>query len=106
MATASYMSRVYICHPYSGDAEGNARKVAAICRQVVNSGRLPIAPQIYLPAFVDEKNERDLAISLCLEMISFCDELLICGDTITEGMRIEIEHANVINIPIGYWGRI
>jgi hypothetical protein len=90
--------RVYICHPYSADPEGNVRAVRAICRAVVEEGHLPIAPHLYLPAFVDEATERALALALCLELVTMCDEVWVYGDEPTSGMRQEILHAARLGI--------
>ena len=94
--------RVYVCHPFSGDPEGNARKVTAICRSLVEGGHLPIAPHLYLPAFVDERSECGLAISLCLELVAVCDELRAYGGVVTGGMRREIDRAEALGIPVRF----
>ena len=70
--------RVYVCHPFGGDPEGNARKVRIICRALVEGGHLPIAPHLYLPAFVDERDERDLAIA---SASSWSRSATSCGST-------------------------
>ena len=80
----------------------NARKVRVICRSLVESGDLPIAPHLYLPAFLDEKTERDLALVLCLEIIAVCDELRVYGGTVTAGMRREIDRAEALGIPVRF----
>ena len=94
--------RVYVCHPFGGDQEGNARKVRVICRALVEGGHLPIAPHLYLPAFVDEGDERDLAIALCLELVAICDEVRVYGGTVTGGMRREIDRAEALGIPVRF----
>ena len=94
--------QVYVCHPFSGDPEGNARKVTAICRSLVEGGHLPIAPHLYLPVFVDESSERGLAISLCLELVAVCDELRAYGGVVTGGMRREIDRAEALGIPVRF----
>ena len=99
---AGRMKRVYICHPFAGDPGENARKVRVICRSLVESGDLPIAPHLYLPAFLDEKTERDLALVLCLELIAVCDELRVYGGTVTAGMRREIDRAEALGIPVRF----
>ncbi|WP_160562564.1 DUF7768 domain-containing protein [Parablautia muri] len=35
--------KVFICSPFRGDMEGNARKAAAYCRMACEEGHLPIA---------------------------------------------------------------
>ncbi|MFH0902398.1 MAG: hypothetical protein V2A73_17340, partial [Pseudomonadota bacterium] len=62
--------RVYVCHPYGGDPEGNSLCVAGICRSLVEAGFMPIAPHLYLSAFIDERDERELALDLCLDLVA------------------------------------
>jgi hypothetical protein len=100
--TDGRLLRVYVCHPFGGDPEGNARKVTAICRSLVEGGHLPIAPHLYLPVFVDEKSERGLALALCLELVAVCDELRAYGGTVTGGMRREIDRAEALGIPVRF----
>ena len=39
--------KVFICSPFRGDMEGNARKAAAYCRMACEQGFLPVAPTSY-----------------------------------------------------------
>ena len=94
--------RVYVCHPFADDPEGNAERVREICRALSESGFLPIAPHVYLPHFLDEKTERERALSLCLELVETCDELRVYGGRVTAGMRREIEHAERRGIPVRF----
>jgi len=94
--------KIYICHPFGGDPEGNARKVSEICRTFAEGGHLPIAPCLYLPSFVDEHSERELAIALCLELLAVCDELWVFGSVVTGGMRREIDRAEALGIPVRF----
>lgn len=91
------MIRVYICHPFSGDTYTNQREVREYCRAVTESSRdhLPIAPQIYLPQWMDDATDRDHAMDLCLRLLDVCDELWICGDRVSAGMRVEIDYAGM-----------
>ena len=99
---AERMRRVYVCHPYAADPEGNTRSVRAICRMIADGGHLPIAPQLYLPQFIDEATERERALLFCLELISLCDEVRMYGSVITAGMRREIEHAEALGIQVRF----
>ena len=95
------MKRIYICHPFAADPEGNVASVRLICRAVIQEGNLPIAPHLYLPQFIDEQTERELAISACLELLISCDELRFYDHAgISAGMRIEIDEAETLSIPI------
>jgi len=80
----------------------NAATVAAICRSLTDAGFAPIAPQLYLPAFVDEATQREEALSLCLELLDVCDEVRVYGDRVTDGMRAELQHAEARGIAVSF----
>lgn len=92
--------RVYVAHPFSGDVAVNIGRVRAICRAIVDEGHVPIAPHLYLPAFIDETTERDLALRLCTELVACCDALWLYGTRITPGMEKEIAAAHGRGIPV------
>jgi len=92
--------RIYVCHAFSDDPDCNAARVAEICKALVDSGYVPMAPQLYLPRFVDEATERERALRLGIDLLDGCDELRVYGGRITEGMRGEIEHAEARGIPV------
>ncbi len=85
--------RVYVCHPYSCDPETNVDSIKHICRALVAENVLPVATPLYLPQFVSEETQRELALEMCCELLADCDEVQVYGGTITEGMQREIEHA-------------
>jgi hypothetical protein len=89
----------FVCHPFSASAAANAREVLQLARALVLSGHLPLAPQIYLPQFLDEATERDLALRLCLRMVALANEVRVYGET-SEGMRLEVAEAVRLGIPI------
>lgn len=89
---------VYVCHPYVGNTAANIEAVRQICRELVENGLLPIGPQIYLPQFVDESTEREVALSMCMQLVDICDELRVYGDQVTTGMFREIDHAARVGV--------
>lgn len=93
---------VYICAPYSGNTADNVRKTCVFCQTAVSRGYLPVAPHLYFPQFIDNHfgNEREVSISLGLRLMESCDELWVCGMTISEGMRRDIEKAKKIGMRI------
>lgn len=91
---------VYICSPYSGDTTQNTEMACRYSRFAVDQGYVPITPHLYLPLFISEEEERELAIATCLRMMDVCSELWVCGDRISDGMRREMAHAADIGIPI------
>ena len=90
---------IYVCHPYRSDPTGNRRRVARICRRLVRSGHLPLAPQVYLSAFLDEATERAVAMRLCLRLVALADQVWVYG-TPSEGMQIEIAESERLGIPV------
>ena len=92
--------RVYVCHPYRDNPAANVERIVGLCRALTDSGFMPVAPQLYLPAFLDEDTQRDEALALCLELLAACDELRVYGERITAGMRLELEHAEAGGIPV------
>lgn len=92
--------KVYIAHPFSADIAGNTERIRQIARAVVTEGHVPIAPQLYLPAFVDEVTERELALRLCEELVAACDAVWLFGTHITAGMEREIAAAYRRGIPV------
>lgn len=94
--------RVYVCHPFANDPAANCVRVRAICRGLVVAGALPIAPHLYLPAFLDEASEREIALALCLELVDVCDEVRVYGAVITPGMSREIAHARQRGVPVRF----
>ena len=84
---------VYICSPYSGDVDRNIEKACRYSRFAVEEGYVPITPHLWMPLFISEETEREMAISLDLRLIDVCSELWVCGDVISDGMRREMDYA-------------
>ena len=92
------MKIIYICHKFRGDPAGNAERVRRICAALKRDS-VPLAPQLMLPAFIDESTERELAIAHCLRLVAVADEVRVYGEP-TEGMLLEIAEARRFGIPI------
>ncbi len=90
---------VYLCHAFRSAPTGNAESIRQICRQIAAESVLPLAPQLLFPQFMNEKTDRDRALSYCLRLIGLCDEVRVFGAP-TEGMRMEIEEAHRLRIPV------
>ncbi len=69
--------KVFICSPFRGDMEGNARRAAAYSRMACEEGYLPIAPHLLFPQFLNEgiEEERRLGIAMGMELLALCDEV-------------------------------
>ena len=84
---------VYICSRYSGDVVHNTEMARAYTRYAIDVGCIPITPHLYLPQVMSEETEREKAINADLALLDRVDELWVCGNVISEGMAIEIAHA-------------
>lgn len=94
--------RVYVCHPFADDIEGNVLKVRAISRRLLDAGVFPVAPHLYLPQLLDEATEREKALAWCLELLDTCDEVRVFGGRITAGMKRELECALEKGLPVRF----
>ena len=88
------MKKVYICSPLRGDITGNIERAINYCKEAEEEDVLPIAPHIYFTRFMDDTipEKRERAMKMGIELLDMCDELWIYGDTISEGMRAEIDY--------------
>jgi dienelactone hydrolase len=94
---------VYVCSPYAGDVERNTANTRRYCRFVVDRGCIPIAPHLLFPQFMQEDEERDLALFMDIVLLTKCAELWVFGDIITKGMELEIARAQRRDQPIRYF---
>ena len=91
---------VYICSRYRGDIAHNMAMARRYSRYAADRGCVPLTPHLFLPQFLSEETERELAIRMDLKLLERCDELWVCGDEISEGMAREIAHADGAGIPV------
>ena len=91
---------IYVCSPYSGDIEKNVEFARQASRFVVDRGHIPITPHLFLPQFMSEENERELALEFNSEILFACDEVWYFGNKITGGMAYEIALAKDYRIDI------
>ena len=94
--------RVYVCCPDMAELRATYRRVRRICRAILATGRVPIAPQLYLPAFLDPQREHARSLAIRFELISVCHELRVYGGTVTREMRREIDHAVALGLPVRF----
>ena len=99
----SFRPVVYICSPYSGDTEKNTENARRFCEYAVDKYAIPFAPHLLYPQFVNEEKDRSLALFMGLVMLDKCAEVWVFGDTITEGMKGEIERAEMRRKTIRYF---
>ena len=101
----AYRPLVYICSPFAGDMEGNARKARRYSRFAVGSGAIPVAPHLLYPQFLDDGKpaERAVGIYAGLVLLGKCDQLWVFGGTVSTVMAAEIERAEKRDMPIRYF---
>ena len=102
---AAYRPLVYICSPYAGDMEGNARRAREYCRFAVAQNCIPLAPHLYFPQFMEEcdPEQRSLGIAFGLVLQGRCREVWVFGRRISRGMAVEIEKAKERNLRLRYF---
>lgn len=102
---ACFRPVVYICSPYSGDVEGNAKNARRYSRFAVDTGFLPIAPHLLFPQFMNDSvpEERETAMQMNMVLLGKCAELWVFGDSISPGMRREITRAKYRHMTIRYY---
>lgn len=95
---------VFICSPYAGETEKNIVKACEYCKFAVSENRIPYAPHLLFPQFLDENDpaQRELGIRMGLVFLQKCREVWVFG-TVTAGMRMEINLAQRCHIPIRYF---
>ena len=103
---ATFRPIVYICSPYSqGCINTNIENARKYSRFAVDKHYLPITPHIYFTHFMDDtvSEERETAVFMNFVMMSKCVELWVFGDTISAGMKAEIERAERKHMKIRYF---
>ena len=78
--TKKWRPLVYICSPYSGDVEENTEKARRYCRFAVDQGAIPIAPHLFLPQFMSETKERELALFMGVVLLGKCEQMWVFGE--------------------------
>ena len=97
------MNKVYICAPLGGDVEGNLERVKRYTRYALMCGTAPVEPHFYALCLNDDnQKEREIGLAAGLGMLWFCDELWVFGQTVTEGMKQEIQFCKHLNIKTRY----
>lgn len=100
---ANFRPLVYICSPYSGNTEFNANNARIYSRFAVAKGAIPLAPHLLFPQFMSEEHERSLALFMGSVLLGKCKEVWVFGDTMSEGMKIEIAKAKKMGKVIRYF---
>jgi hypothetical protein len=63
-------------------------------------GHAPLAPHLFYPLFLSEKEDEELWQELDLAWLRVCDEVWVCGPYVSANMQLEICEASKLNIPM------
>ena len=100
---------VFVCSPYSGcgDIETNIKIVKRYCQAIIQQGKIPIAPHLYFPQFLDDNNEdeRKTGIDCGKLLMEKCDSVAIytTDGKMTKGMQSEYNYALKLQKPIAIY---
>lgn len=100
------MKVAYICHPISGDIDGNVNRILQIIREInINEPTVvPFAPYISdvlaMPDTEPAFRTRGIKNDHTLINLEFIHECRIYGDTLSGGMIDEITEFKELNIPV------
>ena len=102
---SGYRPLVYICSPYAGDMDRNTRSARSYCRFATEQNRIPFAPHLLFPQFLNDVDEeqRALGVFMGCVLMTKCDEVWVFGDTFSEGMVMEIERAEKRGMTVRYF---
>lgn len=96
----------YICHPISGDIEGNLNRIKEIGRKInlEEPDTIPFAHYFFdcysLDDNIPEERERGIKNDIALMKKGFIDEVRLYGNRISEGMWAEVRLALELGIKI------
>lgn len=103
------MKKVYICSPLKSftarRTEQNRKRALVYCRFAYEQGCNPFAPHTIYPQFLDESKPKERADGMRMgqEWMWAMQEMWVFGETISEGMKEEIELAKLLGIKIRYF---
>jgi hypothetical protein len=107
-----FMPLIYICSPYAGDIARNVQNARRYCAFALMQKALPVAPHLLFPQFMDggrlpggEETEetRELALHMGLILLTKCHELWYFGDTVSDGMKMELNRARWRNMVVRHF---
>jgi len=97
------MKLVYIAHPLGGNVQENLKLAGQWVRWASRlQGIVPIAPYFQSVVAFSESTpeEREEGFQHGLKVLQYCQELWICGETISRGMQRELDYALRWQIPV------
>ena len=95
------MKRVYVCAPLGGNIEENLKKVKIYTAYALRCGTAPVVPHFYAECLDDnDPKNRELGLAAGMSLLWLCDEVWVFGDTVTDGMRAELQFCKNLNIRV------
>lgn len=95
--------RVYICSQYGsrGNMSTNLELAKAYCMAVIEEGKIPICPHLFLAGVLNDEipSQRAAGIKIGLELLKDCNEMRVYS-LLSEGMKGEISAAKEQGIPV------
>ena len=93
---------VYIASPYAGDVEGNVEFAKAACRYAATKEYTPVVVHLMYPRFLDDRvpEEREAGLKMGRRVLAACEEIWLCGERMSAGMKAEEAEAKRLGIPI------
>lgn len=94
------MPIVYICSRFRAktreELERNIKVAKWGCKRAIKQGKIPFAPHLYLPRFLDDaiESEREFALNAGKRFLQMCTEMdvITIDGVISEGMNGEIDY--------------
>src|ERR1035437_8885892 len=90
----------YLGPPLTADWEANIADARLWLRAGLDAGYAPVAPYLMTEGILHEPEDREIGMELDLATIAVCDQLWICGPTISNGMGKEVEEAHRLGIRV------
>jgi len=96
---------VYVSSPFTEDDKGNLYDARRYCNYVFNCGAVPFAPQLFFPQFLDMTltENRTKVVNFGIVILAECDEVWAFGDRISESMRLELQVADGLAVPMKFF---
>jgi hypothetical protein len=89
---------------YHRPTAATSRKMLPTLKAIANTSWTRGLYPLHRTQFLDDANDTDRLMGLYagMSMLERCDEFWMFGDTISDGMRLELQEAIRLNKPIGF----
>lgn len=102
LSTINSSKVIYLCYPYKDNPERRTRIISEVAREIRDKypDKLVLVPHL-LFQYMNETTQRDKILQMCLDTVKLCDTLLVVGDTVSDGMTLEVAEAVKLEKKIG-----